>query len=156
MATALLLTLGNEMNLGTAKGGAGGFKIGALLKTTQTKTNQGVTLLEYLIETVRKRVKCAREAQPAPPSFGGGGGGAPPSAGRSGSGGATCRRLSSDNLDVLALPTELTPCQVSRTLETQKKGLRLHEIFRMDTRRRMTAQASRNEARVLLWFWRGR
>ena len=49
----MLLTIGNKMNAGTAKGAATGFKIGALAKITQTKTNQGTTLLEYLLSSLR-------------------------------------------------------------------------------------------------------
>ena len=49
----MLLTIGNKMNEGTNKGQATGFKIGALAKITQTKTNQGTTLLEYLLSSLR-------------------------------------------------------------------------------------------------------
>jgi hypothetical protein len=50
----LVLKVGNVLNAGSAKGGATGFRIGGLLKLAQTKTNQGSTLLEYIILGLEK------------------------------------------------------------------------------------------------------
>ena len=50
----LVLKLGNALNEGSNKGGATGFRIGGLLKLAQTKTNQGNTLLEYIILGLEK------------------------------------------------------------------------------------------------------
>ena len=50
----LVLQLGNALNEGSAKGGAQGFKISNLMKLAQTKTNQGTTLLAYLVSSMEK------------------------------------------------------------------------------------------------------
>ena len=46
---SIILKVGNELNRGTYKGNSQGFKIKSLTKLTQTKTNKGSTLLEYLV-----------------------------------------------------------------------------------------------------------
>ena len=46
--------IGNALNQGSSKGGATGFRIGGLMKLAQTKTNQGTTLLEYIILGLEK------------------------------------------------------------------------------------------------------
>ena len=48
----IILKLGNELNKGTAKGSASGFKMSGLLKLTETKTNRGDTLLDYVVQSV--------------------------------------------------------------------------------------------------------
>ena len=44
----IILKVGNELNKGTAKVGAG-VRLGSLVKLAQTKSNQNVTLLDYLV-----------------------------------------------------------------------------------------------------------
>ena len=47
---SMILTVGNELNRGTYKGNSAGFKLSSLAKLTQTKTNKGGTLLQYLVQ----------------------------------------------------------------------------------------------------------
>ena len=49
---AIILKLGNELNKGTAKGAASGFKMSGLIKLTETKTNKGDTLLDYVVNSI--------------------------------------------------------------------------------------------------------
>ncbi|XP_071601514.1 inverted formin-2-like [Heliangelus exortis] len=51
----LILKVGNFLNYGHHAGDAGGFKISALLKLTETKANQNhITLLHHILEEVEK------------------------------------------------------------------------------------------------------
>ncbi|XP_071282415.1 inverted formin-2-like isoform X2 [Agelaius tricolor] len=51
----LILKVGNFLNYGRHTGDAGGFKISALLKLTETKANQNnITLLHHILEEVEK------------------------------------------------------------------------------------------------------
>ncbi|XP_068048357.1 inverted formin-2-like isoform X3 [Anomalospiza imberbis] len=51
----LILKIGNFLNYGRHTGDAGGFKISALLKLTETKANQNnITLLHHILEEVEK------------------------------------------------------------------------------------------------------
>ena len=54
----IVLQIGNSMNKGTSKGNAKGIQLGSLMKLTQTRTNSGQTLLEYII--VPKNVRAGR------------------------------------------------------------------------------------------------
>ena len=52
-----MLAVGNQINKGTRKGDAEGITLSSLMKMSQTKTNSGYTLLEYIVmkvEEVRK------------------------------------------------------------------------------------------------------
>ncbi|XP_064279230.1 inverted formin-2-like isoform X2 [Passer domesticus] len=52
----LILKVGNFLNYGRHTGDAGGFKISALLKLTETKANQNnITLLHHILEEVEKK-----------------------------------------------------------------------------------------------------
>ena len=51
----IVLQIGNSMNKGTSKGGAKGIKLNSLMKLTQTRTNSGQTLLEYIIVHVMEK-----------------------------------------------------------------------------------------------------
>ncbi|XP_033370836.1 inverted formin-2-like isoform X2 [Parus major] len=54
----LILKVGNFLNYGRHTGNAGGFKISALLKLTETKANQNnITLLHHILEEVEKTHK---------------------------------------------------------------------------------------------------
>ncbi|XP_021256570.1 inverted formin-2-like isoform X2 [Numida meleagris] len=54
----LILKVGNFLNYGHHTGDAGGFKISALLKLTETKANQSrITLLHHILEEVEKNHK---------------------------------------------------------------------------------------------------
>ncbi|XP_065541689.1 inverted formin-2-like isoform X6 [Lathamus discolor] len=51
----LILKVGNFLNYGHHTGDAGGFKISALLRLTETKANQShITLLHYILEEIEK------------------------------------------------------------------------------------------------------
>ena len=53
----IMLAVGNQINKGTRKGDAEGITLSSLMKMSQTKTNSGYTLLEYIVmkvEEVRK------------------------------------------------------------------------------------------------------
>ena len=52
----IVLEVGNSLNKGTSKGGAKGIQLDSLMKLTQTRTNSGQTLLEYIV--VHIRTKC--------------------------------------------------------------------------------------------------
>ena len=45
----IVLEVGNSLNHGTSKGGAKGIQLSSLMKLTQTRTNSGATLLEYIV-----------------------------------------------------------------------------------------------------------
>jgi hypothetical protein len=48
----IMLRVGNQINQGTRKGDAAGITLSSLLKMSQTKTNSGYTLLEYIVMKV--------------------------------------------------------------------------------------------------------
>ena len=55
-----MLAVGNQINKGTRKGDAEGITLSSLMKMSQTKTNSGYTLLEYIVmkvEEVRKKLE---------------------------------------------------------------------------------------------------
>mgnify|MGYP001349724029 CR=1 FL=1 len=52
----IVLEVGNSLNKGTSKGGAKGIQLDSLMKLTQTRTNSGQTLLEYIV--VHIKTKC--------------------------------------------------------------------------------------------------
>lgn len=51
----IVLQIGNSMNKGTSKGGAKGIQLDSLMKLTQTRTNSGQTLLEYIIVHITEK-----------------------------------------------------------------------------------------------------
>ena len=51
----IVLEVGNSLNKGTSKGGAKGIQLSSLMKLTQTRTNSGQTLLEYIIVNIKKK-----------------------------------------------------------------------------------------------------
>jgi len=53
----IILRLGNELNKGSAKGAAGGFRLGGLIKLTETKTNRGDTLLDYVVQSIMENMR---------------------------------------------------------------------------------------------------
>ncbi|GMH81471.1 hypothetical protein TrST_g12021 [Triparma strigata] len=57
----IILKLGNELNKGTAKGEAAGFKMSGLIKLTETKSNKGDTLLDYVVNRIVDPVHDMRE-----------------------------------------------------------------------------------------------
>ena len=54
---AIILKLGNKLNEGTAKESAAGFKMSGLVKLTETKTNRGETLLDYVVTSMIENMK---------------------------------------------------------------------------------------------------
>jgi hypothetical protein len=51
----IILEIGNSLNKGTNKGGAKGIQLSSLMKLTQTRTNSGATLLEYIVVHIKKK-----------------------------------------------------------------------------------------------------
>jgi len=51
----IVLEVGNSLNKGTNKGGAKGIQLSSLMKLTQTRTNSGQTLLEYIVVHIQRK-----------------------------------------------------------------------------------------------------
>ena len=51
----IVLEVGNSLNKGTSKENAKGIQLSSLMKLTQTRTNSGSTLLEYIVVHIKKK-----------------------------------------------------------------------------------------------------